>query len=36
MMDPSTNTPIVVLKDTQGPAILADLGRHLRSQRDYA
>jgi hypothetical protein len=22
MMDPSTNTPIVVLKDTQGPAIL--------------
>ena len=36
MMDPVTNMPIVVLKDVQGQAILADLGRRVRSERDRA
>ena len=34
MMDPVTNMPIVVLKDVNGDRDAADLGGHLRSQRD--
>ena len=36
MMDPVTQMPIVVLKDVQGQAILADLGRGIRGERDCA
>ena len=36
MVDPITNMPIVILKDKDGRARPADLGRHLRGQRHRA
>ncbi len=36
MMDPVTNMPVVVLKETSGSGVLPDLGGNLRSQRHRA
>ncbi len=33
MLDPASNVPIVILRDTREPVVPADLDRRLRSQR---
>ena len=36
MVDPITNMPIIILRDKDGAAGAADLGRRLRGQRHRA